>query len=98
MNVKYRILRQPIFERIYLQQAYTTRNDRRNFFRQKENNTRWKIGSLSKEMKSTSTGKYVGKVNIFLIVIFYFTTDIKTKIITFCSWIFNMYKLKVGQQ
>ena len=79
MNVKYKIIRKPTGEKIYLQQAYTTRNDKRNFFSRKENNIRWKIGSLSKEMKSTSSGKYVGKINIFLSLILYFITSMKTK-------------------
>ena len=43
MNVKYNILRKPTGEKIYLQQAYTTRNDKRNFFMQKENNTNGKL-------------------------------------------------------
>ena len=43
MNVKYNILRKPTGEKIYLQQAYTTRNGERNFFTRKENNTNGKL-------------------------------------------------------
>ena len=51
MNVKYNILRKPTGEKIYLQQAYTTRNDKRNFFMQKENNTNGKLDLFLKRWK-----------------------------------------------
>ena len=43
MNVKYNMLRKPTGEKIYLNQIYTTRNDKRNFFKWKENKTNGKL-------------------------------------------------------
>ena len=40
-------------------------------------------------MKITSNGKYAGKINIFLSLILYFVTDMKTKIIKLYPYIFN---------
>ena len=67
MNVKYNILRKPTGEKIYLQQAYTTRNGERNFFTRKENNTNGKLDLFLKRWKLlvmvNMRGKYFPNFN-----------------------------------